>query len=480
MFKCDYKSLRLCFYEFHDVQAGDMPEYGNYCLLELKDGRHTAGQWYPKNYNDRQSIAGNFGRGTADSVDAEEVAKWHDLNGYDLTRLLEKEDIGRINLRNENSGDYYFEIAGFKSFKDSDFPKKEQFCLLILKNGTLAAGRWNQWRGEKGGQFIYASALASHSMDKVWAWAALSSDEIFEREEKQERERLKEEELNRNPSADPEKFKYGTDINVYYEKALEKLRGEYPWATLAQMKKRQPNYMIVPRHGQYIFGQDNGTIMGIQLFNEWTDGRTADEFIDFLCDYTRETVKNYNPETKFKYGMDISVYLEKAYEKVKKEYRWLNKDMLRKHCQFAIIQVDGEWEFARKFRNDNEFHVFDCSPADRFLECVENEYQEAALRENSVVAEYKVPFGCVEINGWYLERYVIYKLKSGDYKVSVTAGDRVTGGSREFFITPDCFEAKTYEEFLDRYLEIVPGNSFGLDKKDLLPNEELKEFFGYK
>ena len=73
MFKCDYKSLRLCFYEFHDVQAGDMPEYGNYCLLELKDGRHTAGQWYPKNYNDRQSIAGNFGRGTADSVEAHHI-----------------------------------------------------------------------------------------------------------------------------------------------------------------------------------------------------------------------------------------------------------------------------------------------------------------------------------------------------------------------------------------------------------------------
>ena len=180
--------------------------------------------------------------------------KWRDE--YRIWRsywLLENEEIGCINLRDENSGDYYFEIAGFKSFKDGDFPKNEQFCLLILKDGTLAAGRWDKL-GEKNGQFIYASALASHSMKKVWAWTPLSSDEIFEREEAAERERLKEEELNRNPSADPEKFKYGTDINVYYEKALEKLRGEYPWATLAQMKKRQPNYVIVPRHGQYIFG----------------------------------------------------------------------------------------------------------------------------------------------------------------------------------------------------------------------------------
>ena len=63
--------------------------------------------------------------------------------------------------------------------------------------------------------------------------------------------------------------------------------------------------------------------------------------------------------------------------------------------------------------------------------------------------------------------------------MSVTAGDRTAGGSREFFITPYCFEAKTYEQFLERYLEIVPENSFGLGKKELLPNEELKKFLGY-
>ena len=63
--------------------------------------------------------------------------------------------------------------------------------------------------------------------------------------------------------------------------------------------------------------------------------------------------------------------------------------------------------------------------------------------------------------------------------MNVTAGDRVTGGSREFFITPNCFKAKTYDEFLDRYQEIVPGRSFGLTKDDLLKDEKLKKFFGY-
>ena len=55
----------------------------------------------------------------------------------------------------------------------------------------------------------------------------------------------------------------------------------------------------------------------------------------------------------------------------------------------------------------------------------------------------------------------------------------MTGGSREFFITPYCFEAKTYDEFLDRYLEIVPGRSFGIYKEDLLKDTEQQSFLGY-
>ena len=63
--------------------------------------------------------------------------------------------------------------------------------------------------------------------------------------------------------------------------------------------------------------------------------------------------------------------------------------------------------------------------------------------------------------------------------MSVTAGDRTTGGSRDFFITPYCFEAKTYAEFLDRYLKIVPDYSFGLGMEELLPDNDLKRFLGY-
>jgi hypothetical protein len=298
----------------------------------------------------------------------------------------------------------------------------------------------------------------------------------LEREAEKKRERK----LNRNPSADPELFKYGMDIAVYYEKALEKLREEFPWATLTMMRKRTPVWQIAPLHGRYVFGQiEKNYFDDSDIVTPWTEGATADEFIDFLCRYTRDAVEHADPEKKFKFGTDVGVYLEKAFSSVKREYRWLDKRMLRKTWQYDIRRVDGDLEFVRRYGSKDEYSVFDVESAERFIECVESDYQSAALQANPTVATYAPTFGHISIHGWNLESYVFHKLRSGDYKVSVTAGDRVTGGSRDFFITPYCFEAETYEEFLDRYLEIVPAYSFGLGKAELLPDEKLKKFLGY-
>ena len=477
MFTANYKKLILSFNEFHDISDKDMPQYGEFCLLELKTGDYTAGKWSPS--SDGRTATGSFIRGTADSIDSKEVKKWHSLERYDLTECLEREDIGWINLGPENEeGDVRFD--GFRSFADRKNPKDEQYCLLIMKDGSLAAGRWNKWRRNAGGAFIYAPALASYSSDKVWAWTPLSTDQFFAMELEREREKRLEKKLNRNPSADPELFKYGTDINVYYEKALEKLRGEFGWATTAMMRKCTPVWQIAPLHGKLVFGQIGKNYYdGSDIVTPWTEGTTANGFIDFLVDYTRDTVAHSNPEEKFKFGTDINVYLEKAFNNVKKDYRWLNKKMLAKPWQYEIQRVDGDLEFVRRYRNKGRFDVCNPENAETLIEWVENDYRNAALQSNEPVASYEPPFGHVDLNGWNLERYIFYKLKTGDYKVSVTAGDRVTGGSREFFITPYCFEANTYEEFLDRYLEIVPEYSFGLGKNDLIQNEDLKKFLGY-
>ena len=182
MFKANLKELKLAFNEFHDVKGTDLPEYGSYCLLELKDGRHTAGEWLPNNYKARKA-EGVFNKGTADSVDIKDVAKWHALECYDLSECLEAENIRQINMGTEEEGVYSVKIGGFKPVKAGSLPKKDRFCLLIMKDGRLAAGRWHPYSEKNDGCFIYASALASHSKKNVWAWAPLSPDDVSEREE---------------------------------------------------------------------------------------------------------------------------------------------------------------------------------------------------------------------------------------------------------------------------------------------------------
>ena len=476
MFKCNYKNLSLCFHNFFDIDKKCMPEDDEFCLLHMKDGSYTAGRWCPSDYNNKECVEGEFNRGQFDSIPVEEVAGWHTLQ-YDISSNLENEELESLHFRDSKDEPLTFTLKDFKSFNDMDFPKKEQYCLLLLTNGRIAGGRFEYWKDMLDGDFNYASAGASYSIDKVWAWTPLSPDSIFLREEKAENDRRLEEELNKNPSVDHEKFIYGTDVNVYYEKALEKLRKEYPWATLNQMKKIKP-WGIVPLHGQYVFGQEGEDFRRCRIVKEWTDGSTAEEFIDFLCEYTKYSVKNSNPEEKFKFGTDIEVYLEKAYQNAKKNYPWINKKMIRESWRYEIKQIGGEWEFIR-VRDDGEESVCDYSSAERFIEGIEDEYRDAALEANPVVDSYDVPFSGVDCHGWNLEKYVFSKLRTGDYKVFVQAGDRTTGGSREFFITRDCFKAKSYEEFLDRYMEIVPGSHFGLCKEDLLPDKKLKAFLGY-
>lgn len=476
MFKCNCKNLEISFNSFHDIEEKVTPEYGEYCLLELKDGRFTAGQWYPQDYK-KKVMKGEFANGTSVAMKVSEVAKWHSLDRYDLSECLEDAEMEYIDVGHKEDDTYAVIFKNFRRLLARSLPKEDQFCLLILKNGGFAAGRWEGF-GNSDGCFIYASALASHSKDEVWAWTPLSSDPIFESTMEEEKERKREKRLNKNPSVDPELFKYGTDIDVYYEKARDILKKKYPWASVPQMRK-EPKWEILPLHGKLVFGQDEGTVLNSRIINEWKDGKTGDEFIAFLCGYTDNAVKNSDPEKKFKFGYDINVYLNKAFDNVKKDYHWLNKKMVGTYNRYEIKQIDGDWEFVSVYFESGSEYVLDCSSSEDFINAVEHDYKETALRENKVVASFDVKFKPVEIHGWHLERYTVSKLMSGDYKVNVTAGDRVAGGSREFFITPDCFKAKTYDEFLDRYQEIVPGRSFGLTKDDLMKDEKLKKFFGY-
>lgn len=100
--------------------------------------------------------------------------------------------------------------------------------------------------------------------------------------------------------------------------------------------------------------------------------------------------------------------------------------------------------------------------------------------ENDRITDvYQLPFYPVDTGGgWWLERYEFYRLASGHCSVYVQAGDRYSGGGREFPIPERCFGG-SFEEFLDRYLKIVPPGHFGLGKQDLIGDGALKGFLGF-
>ena len=86
--------------------------------------------------------------------------------------------------------------------------------------------------------------------------------------------------------------------------------------------------------------------------------------------------------------------------------------------------------------------------------------------------------GGIDICGWTLERYEFRTHRLGGYSSMIQAGNRYTGGNREFFIPPSFFEG-SFDEFLEKYNEMVPG-AFGLDGSYLAKIPELKAFLGFE
>lgn len=184
---------------------------------------------------------------------------------------------------------------------------------------------------------------------------------------------------------------------------------------------------------------------------------------------------------KFPYGYDIDKYIDKVFEKLKKEYPWATRDMLRKEYVYAIEKIDSKYHFViynTNYKGEDGKDVRD-DYAEKFIDYVFwlNSYNVEDA--NEVEETFKVPFDCgTDAHGWCLEQYDFRKHTLGGYSAFVQAGDRTTGGSRTFFI-PDSFFEGTYDEFLDQYCDMVPGGAFGLYKSDLLNTPGLKEFLGF-
>ena len=201
------------------------------------------------------------------------------------------------------------------------------------------------------------------------------------------------------------------------------------------------------------------------------------------------TRTNYLPNSnnmnkKFPYGYDVNVYIDKAFEQMKELYPWAEKNMLRKQWSYAIEKNDhGEYAFVTYFKwseKDIERTALDCD-SEGFIELFINHHSDWIEMENPVKDVMNVrnliPGGTM-IRGWYIESYEFRSHVKGGYSVFLQAGDRTAGASRTIFIPPAYFKL-SWDEFLEKYEELVSPNAFYLGKEELENAPGLKEFLGF-
>lgn len=183
---------------------------------------------------------------------------------------------------------------------------------------------------------------------------------------------------------------------------------------------------------------------------------------------------------KFPYGYDVDKYIDKAIEKMKYTYPWVKKELFDKRYEYLIEKNKDRYQYVYIY------HWKDSSKEKYVLKVDGEEFiqqiiwqQEFTIQEyNKVKKVFVVPGqeGKV-LHDWHLENYEFRLHELGGYSVFTQAGDRVTGGSRTFFIPPSYFEG-SYDEFLDKYIELVTP-SFGFTREELAEIPELKKFLGY-
>lgn len=187
---------------------------------------------------------------------------------------------------------------------------------------------------------------------------------------------------------------------------------------------------------------------------------------------------------KFPYGYDINKYLDKAFDLIKETFFWVRKDMFDERYEYDIEKEGNRYEYIVYYTDqdgEKTRRVLDwCKKPKDFYNIVKSDNEYKITSYNPIKETFKVPIDCgKDAGGWYLERYEFSSHEQGGYSVFVQAGDRVTGGSRTFYIPQDYFKG-TYDEFLDKYVKLVYPRAFGMSREDLDNTKGLKEFLGFK
>ena len=183
---------------------------------------------------------------------------------------------------------------------------------------------------------------------------------------------------------------------------------------------------------------------------------------------------------KFPYGYDVNAYIDKAFEQMKEDFPWATRDMIAAHTNYGIEKVGDDYQYVSYYsQNDGTLKAYpeniDC---EEFIRRLASGHDWELGRANPVKETFNVPASNGCSGGWFLEIYRIQKHEQGGYSAYVQAGNRSAGGSRTFFI-PASFLKLPWDEFLDKYLELVPPGPFYVGRDDLEKAEGLKEFLGF-
>ena len=183
---------------------------------------------------------------------------------------------------------------------------------------------------------------------------------------------------------------------------------------------------------------------------------------------------------KFPYGYDVNAYIDKAFEQMKADFPWATREMIAENTNVGIEKIGDDYQYVSYHsRYDGTLKSYpediDC---EEFLRRLANGRDRELGRANPVkeYIDVEATNGCS--GDWYLESYQIRKHQLGGYSAHITAGNRSAGGSRTIFIPASYFKLP-WEEFLDKYLDIVSPGSFYVGRTDLERDPRIKEFLGF-
>ena len=181
---------------------------------------------------------------------------------------------------------------------------------------------------------------------------------------------------------------------------------------------------------------------------------------------------------KFPYGYHMNAYIDKAFELMKQDFPWATRDMIAGHTNYGIEKVGNNYEYV-SYRYDGTMKLFpENMDGDEFIRRLASGHDWELEHANPVKEALDVQASCRCSGDWNLEIYRIQKHKLGGYSAYVQAGNRSAGGSRTFFI-PSSYLQLPWEEFLDKYLDLVPSSFFYATRADMENTPGLKEFLGY-